>query len=181
MSLDAFLSSVEKRAFKTACFSTNSKADALDIVQEAMTKLVKHYRSADADDLPKLFNRILHNCIIDWHRANKRRKLFFFETEASNGHQYDDNRRSVIAESEDKHPNANPETMMARVDDASAVQRSIEQLPHRQQQAFLLREWEGLDVSETAFAMNCSKSSVKTHHARALKSLRQMLEPNHEQ
>ena len=55
------------------------------------------------------------------------------------------------------------------------IESEIGELPARQREAFLLRYWEELDVSETALAMGCSEGSVKTHCSRAVHALAKTL------
>ena len=67
-----------------------------------------------------------------------------------------------------------PETLMQ--DQAmQKLEGLLRELPARQREAFMLRNFEGLDVGETAKAMGCSEGSVKTHYSRAVHSLRDRL------
>lgn len=164
--MESFLAEVERRAFRIARYGVRDDDEALDLVQDAMLKLVRNYASKPATDWPALFYRILDNGIKDWHRRRvvRQKVVSLF---AGSGE--DD--RDVIAQAPDRHE-PGPEGR-ARTDEAMAVLESaLTSLPERQRQAFLLRMLEGLDTKETAAAMGCSTGSVKTHYFRALQALR---------
>ena len=55
------------------------------------------------------------------------------------------------------------------------IETEIQRLPLRQREAFMMRYWEELDVTETAHAMGCSEGSVKTHCSRAVQALARAL------
>lgn len=170
LNLDAFLAASERRAYRMALLATRRSADALDIVQDAMLQLVQHYRQRSAQEWPLLFQRILQNRILDWHRQQTRQRRWFWIAPAA-----EEDEDDPIAQIVDSREN-NPAELLQRAGDIETVLKVVEQLPLRQQQAFLLRTWEGLDVAETAAAMQCSEGSVKTHLFRALQTLRAALE-----
>ena len=64
-----------------------------------------------------------------------------------------------------------PAEDLERTQVLALIEQGLENLPARQREAFLLRYWEELDVSETARAMGCSQGSVKTHCSRATHAL----------
>ena len=74
------------------------------------------------------------------------------------------------------HDSETPDEMLMRSQRIQQLDRSVQQLPNRQRQAFMLRCWEGLSTIETAIAMEISEGSVKTHYSRAMHALRDMLE-----
>ena len=70
---------------------------------------------------------------------------------------------------------ASPVKRLELAEAMGALEKALADLPRRQQQVFMLRTLEGMDVAETAIAMGCSEGSVKTHYFRALQALREKL------
>jgi RNA polymerase sigma-70 factor, ECF subfamily len=169
--LDQFLQSVEKRAFKIAQLGLRNDDDALDAVQDSMMKLVQSYASRSALEWRPLFYRILANRIRDMQRRRTVRGRIMAWLPMRDGE--DDEEFDPIAAA----PSSDPSPLkQLELDEAIGVlETAVAELPPRQQQAFLLRNFEGLDVNETATAMGCSEGSVKTHYFRALESLRARL------
>ena len=170
--LNQFLASVEKRAFRMAELATSSPDHAMDIVQDAMLSLVKNYSHKSESDWGPLFHRILQSKIRDWYRRSRTRNGVFSWLRAGNDDEndfHDPLQRAADTVTLAPDSSASNEQLMGVTLDA------IRQLPLRQQQAFLLRAWEGFDVRETARAMGCSQGSVKTHYSRATRALKQTL------
>ncbi len=174
--MNDFLSSIERRAFRMAEIATGNPDDALDLVQEAMMTLVKNYSHKAPQDWGPLFHRILQNRIRDWYRRSSvRNRLLDWLGLADKQEQNNDPIQTAV----DPHGKT-PEDMKKNSDAGEALDQALKQLPLRQQQAFLLRNWEGLSVKQTAAAMVCSEGCVKTHYSRAVHRLREMLEDHYE-
>jgi len=167
-----FLAQSQQRAYKTALLSTRNHADALDLVQDAMLKLVQRYSGAAAEEWPLLFNRILHHRLIDWHRRQQRVVALFGWFDRS----IDDADAEAEATAILASPAMNdPAQLVDLARDVDRVEALVSALPLRQQQVFLLRALEQFDVKETAAVLGCSDGSVKTHYARAMNRIRQAL------
>lgn len=170
--MDAFLRSVERRGFLMARVALGSEADAMDVLQDSMLRLVQSYAARPAAEWRALFFRILQNCITD---VRRRRKVSSLLTAWRKPRGEEDEEQDPLHELPDPR-DGDPARLVAGERRAAALLAALGRLPERQQQAFMLRCWEGLSTAETAQAMRCSEGSVKTHYFRALHTLRERLQ-----
>jgi RNA polymerase sigma-70 factor, ECF subfamily len=175
--LAEFLKSVEKRAFKRAFYAVRNEESALDIVQDSMMRLAESYGDRPASELPMLFQRILGNCMLDWFRRNQTRNGLFsnigdFDTQSDDG---DFNALDVLSDNASTAQTESAQDATQRAQTLREIETEIQLLPLRQREAFMMRYWEEMDVTETAQAMGCSEGSVKTHCSRAVQALARAL------
>lgn len=173
LSLDAFLRSVGRRAQVMAEISTRDREAALDIVQDSMIALSTRYANRPPAEWAPLFQTILQSRIMDWHRTRTRRGRWMTWLKPPE----DDPDADPWADIPEQ-ASSDPALLLERARDMETVTAALADLPLRQQQAFMLRIWEGLDTADTAAVMGCSEGSVKTHLSRAMHSLRARLEVN---
>jgi len=173
--INDFLCSVERKAYVIAKLAVNNPDDALELVQEAMFKLVQLYSDKPQQQWTPLFYKILQSRIRDWYRRSsvKNRVIGWFK-QTQNDHFDEKNRPNPIdqvAATENFDPASRLQTDLAN----QHLLKSLQKLSGRQQQVFILRAWEGFNVKEAAIAMDCSEGSVKTHYSRAIHSLRELM------
>lgn len=172
--LSDFLENVERRAFKHAVYAVRRDEAALDIVQDAMLKLAEKYGDKPVAELPMLFQRILQNTILDFFRREKVRNTWVTLFSAMRGNNEDGEDLDPLEHlgtAADFHTSESSADKIERMQVLNLIDEAVQKLPARQREAFLMRYWEDMDITETAIAMGCSEGSVKAHCSRATHSL----------
>jgi len=168
MTLDEFLRSVQKPAYRMAKLSTLNNEDALDLVQDAMAKLIEKYTHKPIGELKALFYTILSSKLKDWHRKRVFRSQFHVllgqVEEAGNPIELLANDFAQT-----------PEDWLSDNRQMAEVLSALSQLSEKQRQVILFRSWQGFSVEQTAQIMNCSQGSIKTHLHRANQALQNHL------
>ena len=156
------------RVYAVAYRITGNREDALDVAQEA---LLKAYRKIDSWQptsgfLPWLF-RLTSNQSIDLLRWRGRRQHEPLEQDAG--------ALDLL------HPEETRKTeeRIRGLEIEDRVQKSLSVLSPAQRTVFVLRHYEGLQLSEIADSMQCTVGSVKVHLFRALKKLQVELKDLH--
>ena len=163
---DGFIGTAAKD--KTHFFAEASlrhREDTLDVVQEAMLKMLG-YRERPAGEWTPLFWIILRSRIIDAQRRRTFRLGWL-------GHR-DPQDEARAGDWTD--PSPDPSRDHDGREAWTKLAAALRTLPRRQREAFTLRVLEELDVATTAKAMGCSEGSVKTHLSRARQALNSQLE-----
>jgi len=177
--IERFLTRMRGKGLAFATFRLGNEDTALDLLQEAMMGFVKAADSYDEEAWTNLFYKILTRRITDWQRKTQwRQKLAHISLFSQfGGRQDDENGHESSYESELVDPESdNPvhaDLMSGEL--AAEFEAALRALPARQQEAYLLRQWQGLSTRDAASIMRCSEGSIKTHLSRAMTALREAL------
>jgi RNA polymerase sigma-70 factor (ECF subfamily) len=164
---DQLVDLYKHRAYNLAYKWVENREDALDICQEAFLRM---YRAlAKWRPRSSIFTwlyRVIINLCIDLRRRQSRERVVPLKTDTG------DYLHGAL-------PVASTEIGPRRAADATELGGTIRQatmlLPKRQQKAFLLRFYEGLQIREIARIMRCSEGAVKASLFQAIRKMRKLL------
>ncbi len=179
LSLDNFLRTVQRKAYQVAYGALWDRETALDVVQDSLLRFVDYYRHKPAAQWPALFRSVLNSRINDQRRkrllARSGRRLLSLTGLSFGATQADAKEEAELPAAADGRPARTPEREAASGELRRLIDTAVGGLPQRQRQVFLLREQLGLSIQETADTLGCSANSIKQHHFRALRALRDQL------
>ncbi len=156
--LERFLAERADRLMRTAVLLTGSRDAGQDLLQAALERLLRHWRTLDGDPEGYL-RRTLYNLAADGLRRQGRLK------------------RKLRLLRAGTPP---PPDVIAEVDLRDALVRILLQLPPRQRAVLVLRYWEQLTEVETAAVLGLPEGTVKSAASRGLRRLRELADGWHE-
>lgn len=130
--------------------------DAEDVVQEAALRALRYFRTFGGGDARAWFLRIVRNTCYGWRR----------EGPGTQTDSFDEEQHSRV------QPQSDPETLLLRTDDATAIARAMSSLPARFHQLLVLREIEGLSYRELSNVIGIPVGTVMSRLSRAREALR---------
>jgi RNA polymerase sigma-70 factor (ECF subfamily) len=168
---EAFRSLVERHSravFRLAHRMTGNASDAEDVVQETFLKAYRQLsRFESRANFGTWVHRIAVNCSIDLIRARPHREA---------GHDATDLEQFGAAEAtEPTLPS--PERLMLSAEVQGRISDAMTSLSKMERAAFVLRHFEGQSIEEISRALGLKTNAAKHSIFRAVKKMRQALEP----
>ncbi|HEY4940975.1 MAG TPA: RNA polymerase sigma factor [Rhizomicrobium sp.] len=159
-----------QRLFRVAWSILRNKSEAEDAVQESYLRGFAAIGSFHGQSsLSTWLTRIAINEALGRKRQAGRRAAFLAENSVA---VLDTYREKLMG-----RPSATPEADIMHKQLAKVLEDAVAQLPDTFRTVFVLREIEGLSISETAELLEIPEETVKTRFHRARIRLRRMLDP----
>ena len=161
-----------QRLFRAAWSILKDRSEAEDAVQSAYLKAFARIGEFEGRSaLSTWLTRITINEALGRLRSSRRRKKNLEDQGVSVLDHY---RETLMRGSQPAAPDAS----LAREQLRLLLERAVAGLPDAFRSVFVLREIEGLNVEETAEALDLAPATVKTRLLRARRKLRDALEPD---
>jgi RNA polymerase sigma-70 factor, ECF subfamily len=161
-----------QRLFRAAWSILKDRGEAEEAVQSAYLKAFASIGEFEARSaLSTWLTRITINEALGRLRSSRRRQKHLEDQGVSVLDHY---RETLMRGSQPLQPDAS----LAREQLRLLLERAVAALPDAFRAVFVLREIEGLNVEETAEALDLNPATVKTRLLRARRKLREALEPD---
>ena len=163
---EALVERYKHKAYRIAFDFTRDREEAKDLSQEAFLNAFSHLK--DFDRRAKFytwFYRILVNLCIDYRRRKTKIRMESLDERMEQGKGTDG-----IA---DPAPSADRQAISRQM--SERIGAALAALPAKQRATFLLKNHEGLSISEIAKVMKAAEGAVKSHLHRAVTALKQRL------
>jgi RNA polymerase sigma-70 factor (ECF subfamily) len=147
-------------AYRLARWRMRNEHDAEDVVQEALLRAFRYFRTFTGGDGRAWFLRIVRNACSGWRGHG-----FELPTDS-----FDEEQHSGAGSASD------PETLLLKTDDATLIARAMRSLPDRFHQLLVLREFDDLSYRELADVMEVPIGTVMSRLSRARQALRGALD-----
>jgi RNA polymerase sigma-70 factor (sigma-E family) len=152
--LERFLAERGEPLLRTAVLLAGSREAGEDLLQAALERLLRHWRTIEGDPEGYLRRTLYHLAADNWRHQRVWRKRLRLLPPGS-GAAVDGT---------------------AEVDLRDSLVRLLTQLPPRQRAVIVARYWEQLTEAESAQALGCSVGTVKSAASRGLRRLRELSE-----
>jgi RNA polymerase sigma-70 factor (ECF subfamily) len=149
----------KERVFLICLGFSRNTADAEDLAQEVYLKAYKNIHTVKELELSKYWLiKIAKNTCLDFGRKRRPYQLSLPESE--------------IKQSD----SSNPESQMISREKLRSLKRTIQKLPKKQREVFVLREYGDLSYKEIAEVMKINKGTVMSRLIRARRGIRNQME-----